>query len=264
MPGTTRVLWIRSDDSACPQGGRSKLDGMYGGELGDGDARAHPARHTRDHTSHVHAHTLAHTMWPCCCLLLACCLLLRCLVFLSSCGSVALFLCVAVSLKAFRWCTIPSALGARHQILHSFAYTPRLAELGLCSRRPETPTQILDAPRAAQTAQRRRRLLLSGRQYRVLPPRRAPLLYVRLGRRAWAWCHNAMREQSCAPHRPMPRCAAFRTGAQALRRRRDPRAHPSRASHRYASAVPHGVLAARCGVAKGEDDNGYSRLRLGH
>ena len=74
-------------------------------------------------------------------------------------------------------------------------------------------------------------------------------------------CHARAVVCAARPNALCP-CAAFRAGAQALGRRRDARARPSRASRRCAFAVPHGVLAARPGVTEGEDDNNHSRLRL--
>ena len=69
-----------------------------------------------------------------------------------------------------------------------------------------------------------------------------------------------MREQSCAPHALTRRASALPLAQElkALGRRRGPRAQPSRASHMCASAVPHGVLVARRGVAEGEGDDSHS------
>ena len=68
-----------------------------------------------------------------------------------------------------------------------------------------------------------------------------------------------MREQSCAPHALTRRASALPLAQElkALGRRRGPRAQPSRASHMCASAVPHGVLVARRGVAEGEGDDSH-------
>ena len=103
---------------------------------------------------------------------------------------------------------------------------------------------------------------LPGRQYRgALPPHRAPLCARRPGVGVVSQCHARAVVCAARPHAVYP-CAALRAGAQALGRRDDPRAQPSRAFRRCARALPHGVLAARRGVAEGEDDNSHSRLSL--
>ena len=80
--------------------------------------------------------------------------------------------------------------------------------LALLRMSPKKKTSNWMPPGAAQAAQGRCRLLLPW----TPRPRRASLC-VRLG---WAWCHNAMREQSCAPH-ALTRCAPALPFAQELK-----------------------------------------------
>ena len=68
-------------------------------------------------------------------------------------------------------------------------------------------------PRATQAAQGRFRLLLPWTPRPRLAA--APCVIVR-PTREWAWCHNAMREQSCAPH-ALTRCAPALPFAQELK-----------------------------------------------
>ena len=116
-------------------------------------------------------------------------------------------------------------------------------------------------PRAIQAAQGRFRLLL-----RWTPRPRVPCCRaVRhcasdSGVGMVSQCHARAVVCAARPNAVCP-CAAFRAGAQALGRRRDPRARTSRFPQVRICSAAYGVLAARRGVAEGEDDNRYSRLR---